>query len=148
MEYVNLVFAPWMLPGEWETLEVVSDANTQRTSYVLKTKLHPNATKYVDFWGTENPYGPGKNLVFVVIHENRRGDDDEQRKHRWVVTTGRNSHSDMSTSKFYRLDEAVKFAVEEMIKTTKKFDKINKRKTPQWDYETIIARDPAMENKN
>ena len=36
----------------------------------------------------------------------------------------------------------MKQVVNEMVKTTKKFDKINKRKTQMWDSEQIIAHDP------
>ena len=144
-EFTNLVFADWMLPGEWETREVVTNSDTQRTSYTLATKLHPNDRDFVDFWGNVNPWGVGKRLVFVVIHELAK---ETEQKHRWVVTTGRNSASEMTTNKFFKLDDAMKFAVNEMVKTTKKFDKINKRKTPQWDYEAIIANDPAISNNN
>lgn len=148
MDYTNLVFPDWMLPGEWQTREVVTDASSQRHSYTLATKVHPNAKPYVDFWGNEDPYGPGCRLIFVVIHEIRKKSADYQQKFRWVVTTGRGTHTDMSTTKFHDLEGAMKHAVEEMIKTTKKYDKINKRKTPEWDYQTIIARDPKFENNN
>ena len=148
MEYTNLVFADWMLPGEWQTREVIQDASTCRHSYTLATKVHPNVGPHVDFWGNVDRYGEGCNLIFVVIHEMRKKDPEYQQKHRWVVTTGRGTHSDMSTNKCKSLEEAIKIAVTEMIKTTKKYDKINKRKTPEWDYETIIARDPSMRNDN
>ena len=148
MEYTNLVFADWMLPGEWQTREVLQDASSCRHSYTLATKTHPSRTKIVDFWGRVNPVGVGCNLIFVVIHELRKKTPDYQIKHRWVVTTGRGTHTDMSTTKFDHLEDAIKHAVEEMIKTTKKYDKINSRKTPEWDYQTIIARDPKFENRN
>ena len=148
MEYTNLVFADWMLPGEWQTREVIQDASTCRHSYTLATKVHPKVGTYKDFWGNEDPYGEGCNLIFVVIHEMRKKGDEYLQKFRWVVTTGRGTHTDMSTTKFKTLDEAVKHAVTEMIKTTKKYDKINKRKTPEWDYQAIIANDPMFEFEN
>ena len=144
MEYTNLVFPDWMLPGEWQTREVVSNAITSRHDYTLATKVHPNVGPHVDFWGRVDRYGEGCNLIFVTIHEMRKLDDDYHQKFRWIVTTGRGTHTDMSTTKFKTLPEAVKHAVAEMIKTTKKYDKINKRKTPEWDYETIIAKDPTF----
>ena len=58
MEYTNLVFADWMLPGEWQTREVVSNALTSRHSYTLATKVHPKVGPYTDFWVTKDPYGP------------------------------------------------------------------------------------------
>lgn len=139
-EFTNLVFPSWMLPGEWKTLEVLTDRNTQTVSYTMATKLHPNAKPYVDFWGNVDPYGPGKNLVFVNIHEFRKS--HVATGERFSVSTGRNTHSDMTTTKFHRLEDAIKHAVNEMVKTTKKFDKINKRKTQIWAHKDIIANDP------
>ena len=139
-EYINLVFADWMLPGEWETREVICDAKSQTTSYTMSTKLHPNSKDYVDFWGNVNPYGEGKNLVFVNIHE-FAPDEENPSRNRFSVSTGRNTHTDMSTTLFQTLDEAVKFAQTEMVKTTKKFDKIHKRKTKIWSDQAITAND-------
>lgn len=140
-QFESISFPSYMLPGEWETREVLVRGDVQTTSYTMATKLHPNAKPYVDFWGNVDPYGPGKNLVFVSIHEFAKTPFN---KFRWSVTTGRNTHTDMSTTKFNTLDEAMKHAVNEMVRTTKKFDKINKRKTQIWDSEQIIANDPSF----
>ena len=137
-QFTNLVMAEWMLPGEWKTLEVVSDCNRETTSYVMATKLHPNSKDYVDFWGNVNPYGEGCNLVFVNITEFA---SSVQSKERFSVTTGRHTHTDMSTTKFTKLDAAMKHAVNEMVRTTKKFDKIHKRKTKIWSDQAITAND-------
>ena len=140
-DYVGLVFAEWMLPGEWKTLEVETNCDAQRHSYVMATKLHPNSKDYVDFWGNVNPYGEGKNLVFVVINEFAKNPDKGNGKNRFSVTTGRHTHTDMSTTMFEKLDDAVKHAVNEMVRTTKKFDKIHKRKTKIWSDQAITAND-------
>lgn len=140
-DFVNLVFAEWMLPGEWKTLEVVTNCQTSTTSYVMATKLHPNSKDYVDFWGNVNPYGPQKNLVFVNINEFAKDEERGNGRNRFSVTTGRHTHTDMSTTMFEKLDDAVKFAVNEMVKTTKKFDKIHKRKTTIWSDEALLKND-------
>lgn len=144
-EFTNLVFADWMLPGEWQTREVQLKGNLQTTAYTLATKTHINAKPYVDFWGREDPYGPGCRLIFVCIHEFKK---EAEQKNRFSVTTGRGTDTGMSTNKFFKLEDAIEFAVNEMIKTTKYYDKVNKRKTPKWDYQTIIARDPKFQFEN
>ena len=136
-DFVNIVFAEWMLPGEWKTLEVITNTDGQQTSYVMATKLHPNSKDYVDFWGNVNPYGEGKNLVFVNINEFPNRTDRSNGKHRFSVVTGRHTATDMSTTLFEKLDDAVKFAVNEMVATTKKFDKIHKRKTKIWSDQAL-----------
>ena len=140
-EYTDIAFERWMLPGEWEIREVQENAQTKNTSFTMATWLHPNMKNkdVFDFWGRRNPYGEGKNLVFIRLVEFA---PNQGATHRWSVVTGRNSHSDMSTNKFHMLKDAVQFMVNEMIKTTKKFDKINKIKSQIWDFETIIENDP------
>jgi len=68
-DFINLVFAEWMLPGEWKTMECRTDVNHQEASYAMATKLHPNGKDYVDFWGNVNPYGEGCHLIFCTINE-------------------------------------------------------------------------------
>jgi|MDSV01.3.fsa_nt_gb hypothetical protein len=137
-DFVNNVFAEWMLPGEWKTMEVRTDVNHQETSYAMATKLHPNSKDYVDFWGNVNPYGEGCNLIFCTINElspaptfGRKG------KHRFSATTGRFTSTGMSTKLFEELDDAVKHVVTEMVKTTKMYDKIHKRKTKIWSDQAL-----------
>lgn len=140
-DFVGLVFAEWMLPGEWKTLEVITDTDHQEHSYVMATKLHPNSKDYVDFWGNVNPYGEGCNLIFVCINEFSNARKGANGRHRFSVTTGRHTHTDMSTTLFEKLDDAVKHAVNEMVRTTKKFDKIHKRKTKIWSDQALLAND-------
>ncbi len=138
-QFESISVPAYMLPGEWKCIEVLVRGDVQTTSFVMATKLHPNAHPYVDFWGNVDPYGPGKQQVWVSIHEFAKTPFN---KFRWSVTTGRHTHTDMSTTTHDTLETAMKQAVNEMVRTTKKFDKINKRKTQMWDSEQIIAHDP------
>tara|TARA_R110000787_G_scaffold285493_2_gene401396 strand:+ start:261 stop:773 length:513 start_codon:yes stop_codon:yes gene_type:complete len=133
-EFTNTCFAPYLLPGKFETIEVEIEAKKRRTSYAMKTKLHPDAKMYIDFWGNENPYGIGCHQVFYTLCENDPGYGD---KHRWVVTSGRHTIKDMQTHKFTKLEEAIKFMTREMIKTQRKFDKILGEKTEIWDIKKL-----------
>ena len=137
-EFTQLSFPNVLLPGKFDTVEVETEARGSRHSYAMKTLLHPNAINYdyIDFWGNVNPYGKGKHQLFCCIYEN---DPGYAEKNRWVVTTGRHSHSDMSTTKFDNLEDAMKFLVNEMEKTQLKFDKILGEKTTMWDFEAIKA---------
>ncbi len=130
LDYTNLVFHPGILPGEWETLEVETDVNHSSTSYALKTKLHPDSPTYVDFWGNVDPYGPGCTLIIVRLIEFPAS---ENQPFRWTVTTSRYTTKNMSTNRFKTLEEAMKFMVDEMIRTTKHYDKIHSRKTEIWN---------------
>ena len=137
-EFTNLVFHNGILPGEWDTLEVETHCGSQSTSYALKTKLHPDSPAYVDFWGTIDPYGPGCTLIIIRLIE---FSPEAKESFRWTVTTSRFTTKDMSTNRFKTLEEAMKFMVDEMIRTTKHYDKINKRKTIIWDDDAIKNHD-------
>jgi hypothetical protein len=137
-EFTHLNHAECMLPGKFKTIEVETCAAYCRTSFAMATPLHKNGVNYdyVDFWGNVNPYGQGCHLVFVCIVEN---DPGYNAPYRFVVTTGRHTHSGMSTNKFQYLEDAMKFAVREMEKTQLKFDKILGEKTQMWDMDAIHA---------
>ena len=140
--FESISFPKWMLPGEWKTLEIRVTGDVQTTSYVMATKRHPNAKPYIDFWDNVDPYGPGMEQIWVSIHEFQQS---EYQKFRWSVTTGRFTHTDMSTTHHDDLESAVKHAVKEMVATTKKYDKINKRKTQMWDTEQIALNDSSFD---
>ena len=141
LHFQSISFPDWMLPGEWKTIEILVQGDVQTTSYVMPTKLHPNVKEYVDFWGNVDPYGPGIEQVWISIHEFQ---ESEYQKFRWSVTTGRHTHTDMSTTHHKTLESAMQQVVNEMVKTTKKFDEINKRKTRMWDSEQIILHDSSF----
>lgn len=141
LKFQSISFPAWMLPGEWKTIEIIVRGDVQTTSYVMQTKLHPNAKPYVDFWGNVDPYGPGIQQVWINIHEFQ---PSEYQKFRWSVSTGRHTHTDMSTTHHKTLESAMQQVVTEMVKTTNKFDKINKRKTRMWDSEQIILHDSSF----
>ena len=138
MDPVNTVFHNGILPGTWDTLEVETDVETNSTSYNMFTKLHPNSPTYIDFWGNVDPYGPGcTNIIIRLIEFSALA----EHSHRWSVTTSRFTTRNMTTNKFHTLEEAIEFMVGEMIRTTKHYDKINKRKTIIWDDEAIENHD-------
>jgi hypothetical protein len=133
-EFTELGFADCHLPGKFKTIEVENESQGCRHSYAMATKLHPNSTKYVDFWGEVDPYGEGCNSIYCCIYENDPGYGEI---YRWVVTTGRHTHTGMSTRKFDNLEDAMKFMVSEMEKTQLKYDKILGEKTQMWDFDAI-----------
>lgn len=133
-EYTNLLFPDWMLPGEWKTLEVIERVDYQTVSYALATKIHPQAKEQIDFWGNVDPYGPGKTLLFVSINEFL---NERVSKERFSLTTGKHTYSGTTTKKFNKLENVIKAAVNEMVKTTKMYDRILDQKTQMWDIESI-----------
>ena len=137
-DYTDLMFEDWRLPGGWYALEQRFTANQQQTSYVMDTFLHPDEHiyGYKNFWGEDQPLG---RKIFVTIVEKA---PRSRAKKRWTVTTGRYTHTDMSTTHFNTLEEAMKFATKEMVLTTKKFDRIHNRNTPMWDFKRIGENDP------
>jgi hypothetical protein len=137
-EFSHLVFPKWALPGNWETLEVETSAKEQGTSYFMWAKLHPNEGPCVDFWGTEWPQG--HRIIIRIVEFRSR----EVSQNRFVVTTSRHTAKGMTTTKFYKLEDAVAHATKEMIATTKKFDKIHNTNTQIWNLEEIQANDPSF----
>ena len=89
------------------------------------TKLHPDSPTYIDFWGNVDPYGPGCTNIIIRLIE---FPVSEGQAFRWTVTTSRYTTKNMSTNRFKTLEEAMKFMVGEMIRTTKHYDKIHNRK--------------------
>jgi len=134
-EYTHLVLPKWALPGNWETLEVETDAKTQSTSYFMWAKLHPNEGPHIDFWGTEWPQGH-RIITRIVEFRNR-----EISPYRFSVTTSRHMVN-YTTKRFHTLEEAVEYQTKQMIATTKKFDKIHNTNTQIWDLEQIQENDP------
>ena len=134
-DYTDLIFENWRLPGDWYTLEQRFTADRQQTSYVMDTFLHPDEHIYGhrNCRGEDQPLG---HKIFITIVE-RSQKDKFSRSKRWTVTTGRHTYLDMSTNHFDYLEDAVKFATNQMILTTKKFDSIHNRKTPIWDLKLI-----------
>ena len=134
LEFTNTVFHNGILPGEWNTLEVETDVGHNSTSFNMFTKLHPDSPTYIDFWGNVDPYGPGCTNIIIRLIEFAAS---ENQAFRWTVTTSRYTTKNMSTNRFKTLEEAMKFMVDEMIRTTKHYDKIHNRKTQIWDDEAI-----------
>ena len=48
-QFESIAVPTYMLPGEWKCIEVLVRGDVQTTSFVMATKLHPNAKPYVDF---------------------------------------------------------------------------------------------------
>jgi hypothetical protein len=135
-EYTHLVFPEWALPGNWKVLEVETDAKIQSTSYFMWAKLHPDEGPYVDFWGTEWPLG---HRIIIRLVEFKKL---ELSQYRFSVCTSRHTTKDMTTKRFHNLEDAMEHLVNEMIATTKKFDKIHNTNTVIWDLEKIQENDP------